>query len=727
LAGVSSTDWSWGPIIADMDNDGWKDIFVANGTRREINNQDYFKSLTKSTKDGKELLKRSLSIPSEKIDNFMLKNNQDLSFSLINKDWGIEYKGFSNGSVYVDLDNDGDLEIVVNNIDDEASIFENRSASNYNYLNLKFNGPKNNLKGIGVKASVYISENKQQFQELTLSRGFQSSVDPRLHFGLAKQNIIDTLKIEWPDGKTELQMNIKANQFLTIDYKNATNKETETKKKVEKIFKTENDTLLLPKYRHVENYFDDFKNEILLPHKTSMFGPCVAVGDLNGDKFDDFIIGGAAGSPAGIFYYTNSGFEKQKLTVIEKDKSSEDIGILIFDADNDKDNDIYVVSGGNEFKHDSPLLQDRLYINKGNGEFIKSIDALPELISSGSKVKACDFDKDGDLDLFVGGRLIPGNYPLPANSYILENVSKNGQPKFVNKTAEIAKDLTSLGMVTDAIWTDFDNDGWMDLMITGEWMPITVFKNKKGKFEQVNESLKLKDTRGWWFSITEGDFDKDGDMDYVAGNLGMNYKYKANGQETFDIYFDDFDGNKKKDIVLSYYNDGKKYPVRGRECSSQQMPAIKKKFKDYESFSTATLVDVYTEKSLEKSLHYKVKSFASAYIENKGDEFKVHKLPKEAQFSSINKILVKDFDKDTNLDILIAGNLYASEVETPRNDASNGLLLTGNGKGSFQPIKIVESGFFANGDVKDMNYITIDNQSYILIGKNNDFIQWVKF
>jgi len=233
-------------------------------------------------------------------------------------------------------------------------------------------------------------------------------------------------------------------------------------------------------------------------------------------------------------------------------------------------------------------------------------------------------------------------------------VSKNGQPKFVNKTAEIAKDLTSLGMVTDAIWTDFDNDGWMDLMITGEWMPITVFKNKKGKFEQVNESLKLKDTRGWWFSITEGDFDKDGDMDYVAGNLGMNYKYKANGQETFDIYFDDFDGNKKKDIVLSYYNDGKKYPVRGRECSSQQMPAIKKKFKDYESFSTATLVDVYTEKSLEKSLHYKVKSFASAYIENKGDEFKVHKLPKEAQFSSINKILVKDFDKDTNLDILIA-------------------------------------------------------------------------
>jgi hypothetical protein len=337
-----------------------------------------------------------------------------------------------------------------------------------------------------------------------------------------------------------------------------------------------------------------------------------------------------------------------------------------------------------------------------------------------------DFDKDGDLDIFVGGRLVPRNYPLPADSYILENVSTNGQPKFIDVTNEIAPDLKKLGMVTSASWTDYDNDGWVDLIIVGEWMPITIFRNNNGTFENITEKMNLKDTTGWWYSLKEGDFDNDGDMDFIVGNLGLNYKYKANEEETFDIYFNDFDKNKTNDIVLSYYNEGQKFPVRGRECSSQQIPAIKKKYENYESFSVATLEDIYTEDDLEKSLHYQVKSFASVYLENKDGGFVLHQLPNLAQISNINQILVNDFNNDSNLDIVIGGNLYASEVETPRNDASIGLFLAGDGKGSFKPVNGRDSGLYIEGNVKDLSFININNNKFIIAGKNDDYLQFIK-
>ena len=726
IAGAASTDWSWGPLFADFDNDGYKDLFVTNGTRREINNNDYFNAIKNKTLKKEELLEMSLNIPSEKIDNFIFQNNGDLTFNIANDKWGIKYEGFSNGVVYVDLDNDGDLEIVTNNIDDKASVFENLSSGINNYVQIKFEGQPKNKSGIGSRA--YITANgMEQMQELTLTRGFQSSVAPLLHFGLAKADVIDQIRIVWPDGKTEIRKNAEANQLLSFRYDDASKVNNTIKLQPEVLFTSVKDSSFFPKHRHVENKFDDFKDEVLLPHRTSTFGPGIAVGDLNGDGKDDFIVGGAATYEAGIYFWTQTGFKKQKSKAFELDKGYEDLDALIFDADGDGHNDIYVVSGGNEFKPDSEMLQDRLYINDGKGNFTRNKNALPKMHDSGSRVYKFDFDKDGKDELLVLGRLVPGNYPSPANSYILKNNSKNGNASFIDITQEVAPFLTSLGMATSAEIVDIDNDGWQDIIIVGEWMPIKIFKNTKKGFKEVSAEMGITDdTAGWWWSIKKGDFDNDGDQDFIVGNLGRNYKYTANENETFDIYFKDFDGNNKKDIVLSYYNEGEKFPLRGRECSSQQIPGIMEKFPDYESFSTATLEEVYTEKELKNSLHYQVKSFSSIYLENKGGKLIAHRLPNEAQISSINQIIVKDYDGDGNLDALIAGNLHWSEVETTRSDAGYGMLLKGDGAGNFMPATPSQSGFFVPGDVKDMKTIVVNDKEFVIAVKNDDFLQFIE-
>ena len=725
ITGTSSTDWSWGPLMADFDNDGFKDVFITNGTRREVNNRDFFNQLEAKKLGMDKSLEMSLQIPSEKIDNFIFKNNGNLNFEKANKKWGIEYEGFSNGAVYADLDNDGDLEIITNNIDDYAAVFENKSADNSNFLKVQFKGGLNNKFGLGNRVYVKTTD-KTQMQELTLTRGFQSSVAPELHFGLAKISKIEEVKVVWQNGKTQILNNVSVNKNLIFNYDDATTAVINNKGEKENLFEAENN--LFPKFKHQENVHDDFDTQVLLPHKMSSLGPALAIGDLNNDGLEDYFIGGSKGKLGGMFYQTENGFEAQNVSFLQEDLLSEDLGALIFDADADGDNDLYVVSGGYEFDATSEALQDRLYINDGTGNFLKAKNgALPKFISSGSKVYNADLDNDGKEDLLVLGRQIPGQYPLPATTYLLKNVGLKGNPKFEFFSDEFVKPFKDLGMATSATITDINNDNLRDIIIVGEWMSIKVFQNNKNGFVDVSKELGLdKNTTGWWWSINQGDFDNDGDTDYILGNNGLNYKYQANKDETFDIYVNDFDKNNKQDIVLSYYNDGKQYPVRGRSCSSQQIPGIKKKFKNYESFSEATLVDVFSDKALESSLHYQVKSFASIYLENKNGKFIVHKLPQEVQISSINEIIVKDFNDDGNLDALVAGNLHMSEVETPRNDASYGVFLQGNGDGTFKAVSRKESGFFASGDVKGMGVISKDEKEYIIAVRNNDDVKYVK-
>lgn len=727
ITGTTSTDWSWAPLFADFDNDGKKDLYVTNGTRKEINQNDYF-TLINTEKKHLSNLEKSLGIPSERIDNFMFQNHGDLNFERVNKKWGIEMDSFSNGAVYADLDNDGDLELVINNIDDIATIFENIS-SNTNYISIDFEGKDGNKFGLGNR--VYITNNGEiQMQELTLTRGFQSSVAPELHFGLGQNSTIDKLKVIWTDGKVQELTNVSGNQKLRLKYSDAvipTNSDNQTNNTT--LFKTVlESSQIFPSFKHEENIFDDFETQVLLPHKMSNFGPALAVGDLNNDGLEDYFVGGASGFEGQLFYQTAKGtFEKQNQNFFAEDKVSEDLGALIIDVDNDGDNDLYIVSGGYEFLTDkrAQSLQDRLYLNDGKGNFTKANNALPVMITSGSRAYSADFNKDGKPDILTLGRQVPGNYPSPANSYVLINESTKDNVKFSINSADVFKDL---GMATSAIITDIDNDTWPDIIIVGEWMPIRVFKNIKTGFKEVSKEMDLnEDSTGWWWSINQGDFDNDGDMDYIIGNNGLNYKYQANENETFDIYANDFDRNNKVDIVLSYYNEGVQYPVRGRSCSSQQIPSIKEKFKNYDSFAEASLVDVYSKQDLENSLHYQVKSFASIYLENRNGKFVVHKLPNMAQISSINQILIDDYDKDGHLDALIAGNLYASEVETPRNDAGYGLFLKGNGKGNFSAVPVTQSGFFVPGDVKDMATIKVGDKSYIIAAKNNDYLQFLEY
>ncbi|MEO9571968.1 MAG: VCBS repeat-containing protein [Polaribacter sp.] len=721
LAGTSSTDWSWGPLFADFDNDGLKDLYITNGTRREVNNKDFFRKIDKIEYEKYSLLEKTKMIPSEKIDNFMFKNSGNLDFKNVGKKWGLEHKGFSNGAAYADLDNDGDLELIVNNIDEEATIFNNNSSKNSNYLKIRFNGGSKNKFGLGTRVYAFTGA-KKQMQELTLTRGFQSSVAPEIHFGFNKEKKIDSLQIIWNNGNIQTLKETATNQLLTINYADARpnlNKKIINKK--ETLF-TEVDNLLQPK--HKENELNDFDKQVLLPHKMSTLGPALAVADVNNDGLEDYFIGGSFGNPSQMYLQKEGDFIKIEIPSIEKDKLSEDLGALFFDADSDGDKDLYVVSGGYEFAQNSSMLQDRFYENDGKGGFKKLVNSLPKFSSSGSKAYQLDYNKDGKQDILVLGRQVSGKYPLPATSYLLKNNSTPLNIKFEDTSTTLFSDL---GMATSAVITDFNNDSWQDIIIVGEWLPIKIFKNNKGIFEDVSEKMGItKDTTGWWWSINQGDFDNDGDIDYILGNNGLNYKYKATENETFDIYVNDFDKNNKSDIVLSYYNDGKQYPLRGRQCSSEQIPGIKNKFKNYDEFSTATLIDVYGKNNLENALHYQVKSFASIYLENKGDSFAIHKLPVEAQFSSIQKILVNDYDKDGNLDVLIAGNLHNSEVETPRNDASYGLFLKGNGRGIFKATSVLESGFYTSGDVKEMSEITINNKKHIIIGKNNDEIQYLK-
>jgi len=731
MAGVAYSDWSWSPLFADFDNDGDRDLFCTNGLVRDLRNsdaskalKDYYQAAIKKFEienpDKKDVdfwdlidLQTALEIyPSEPLSNYFFENNgaKTLKFESKSKDIGLGEEGFSTGAAYADLDLDGDLDLVINNLNGESWVYRNESKGNFFTIQVK-DGKQKTPFG----ARVEITQNgKTQYAELSNSRGFYSSSEPVLHFGLPSKANLEKVVVKWMDGsKLELR-NIKTNQWFTADKQAVTTKKW-TAEAPNSTFKNYTADYL-PKWKHTENKFDDYIREVLLPHKMSQTGPALAIADVNGDKLEDIFVGGANGFPALIMLQgANGKFSISSNATFINDKGYEDVGAVLFDVDNDGDNDLYVVSGGNEAIAGDAIFQDRLYLND-NGNWVKS-DALPKIIESGGIVRPFDYDNDGDLDLFVSGRQVPGLYPAPASSYLLQNqFSETKTVKFENITAEVAPEFAKIGMVTDAVWTDYDHDDDMDLLLTGEWMPITLFENIDGVFKK---NIPLEKSEGWWNTIEIVDINKDGYDDYLLGNLGMNSKYNASEQEPFSVHFDDFDENGSKDIVLSYYNFGKKYPVRGRSCSSQQIPDIKDKFPTYDLFAQADVYEVYGESSLQQALNYDVYNFKSSILYNKKGKLKLDELPRMAQMASINVFTIFN-DK-----IIAAGNMLNTEVETPRQDGNMGLVLEMNKKGKIKAIPSQESGLFLPNEVKHLEKITVAGKEMILVVRNNGWIELI--
>jgi len=724
LAGVANTDWTWATLFADFDNDGFNDLLVTNGFRKEFSNKDFLQyqdevfasTMNSSREEMVAAMKDVLSkLPSTKLKNFIYKNNGDLTFTEKVSDWGLDMPSFSNGAAYADLDNDGDLDIVINNIDEVAHIYQNNSTVN-NFIQVELQGEAGNKDGIGAKLYMY-HKGKVQFREQVLTRGYQSSMDPLIHFGIGKSIVIDSLIVFWPGGKMQKLEHIESNQLVTLVASDAKKHEKNKPPLSEKKFLNITKEVGLD-YNHVENAYDDFQYEILLPHKMSQFGPSLAIADIDNDGLDDFYVGGAKGFAGRLYTQKSDGtfIALNGKNAWELDQHSEDIDAVFFDADGDNDLDLYVVSGGNEYPEGNPYYQDRLYLNQG-GNFVKSTESLPIMANSGSVVKPWDFDNDGDLDLFVGGRLVPKKYPMPASSSLLLNQSG----KFIDVTESLASGFKNIGLITDATWGDIDENGKFDLVLVGEWTSIMIFEWSEGLFTEQTASYGLDSEVGWWFSVHLEDINNDGKRDIIAGNLGLNYKYKASLEEPFHVFYGDYDTNGNGDIILGYYNEGTLFPLRGKQCTSNQMPIISKKFNSYDSFGKATLADIYGEKFLEEALHYAATTFASTVLINKGNKsFQNMPLPSLAQISSINDIICEDFTNDGVLDLLVAGNLYPVEVETTRNDASYGLLLEGGGDGNFKPISPSKTGFIASRDVKKIRKVELaKGEKGVLIARNN--------
>lgn len=554
------------------------------------------------------------------------------------------------------------------------------------------------------------------------TRGYQSSVDYTLVFGLGETDSISNLTVVWPDFKEQSISNVEANQTLLLHQKDARRLDLEAPIHKETYF-TDVSTDSLISFIHRENNFNDFKSEQLLLHKLSTQGPKIAKGDVNNDGLEDIYLGGAHGYSGQLLLQTKGGKFKASNTIIfEKDKDFEDVDALFFDADNDKDLDLFVVSGGNEFLIDSQKLQDRLYVNTGNGNYKKSEASLPLMISSGSCVTVGDYDSDGDLDLFVGGRLVPGKYPTTPKSYILQN---DGKGNFKDVTAAINKSIENIGMVTDAIWTDFTNDGVDDLIVVGEFMGIQAFENSNGELTELPDSSGLKNTNGWWNTIEQGDFDNDGDLDYIVGNFGLNSQLKSSEEEPVQLYVKDFDNNGSLDPILCSYVMGESYPVFSKDDLIGQLPHLKRKYVNYSDYADQKISDIFTSEELADATVLKAVTFSSSYLENLGNgNFDIKALPSAAQFSPIYGIVAKDFNQDGNLDIITGGNFFGTRVKYGRYDANKGTLLFGNGKGSFETVSNLESGFNIDGEVRDIVTLKLANEDEIIMfAKNNSSSQ----
>ena len=715
MAGIAFTDWSWASLMVDLDNDGYKDILVSNGIKKDVDNNDYKMKLSNLKNDisAEDLFQLSKDAPSQPISNYAFKNLGNFKFKKVSKEWGFDTPSFSNGMAYGDLDNDGDLDVITNNIDAPAFVYENKTTGNF--LKVKIKGEGNNTFGIGAKAKIY-HNGKIQIAENTVTRGFISSVEHDLFFGLGKDTEIEKVEVIWPNGKVNIFENIKANRVIKADIADAKAMKLDSEKS-NLFFENIDVQDLGLDFTHKENEYDDWKEQVLLPHRLSQNGPFSATADINGDGLEDLFVGGAK-DQSGVLYIQNSigKFYKNSSQPWRTDKESEDLGCLFFDADGDSDLDLYVASGGNEFRQGDVALLDRLYINDGNGNFRKSISALPQIKESTQTVKASDIDKDGDLDLFVGTRLISGQYTFPADSYLLLN--ENG--KFIKASWELAPALQNIGMVTDAVFTDVNNDGTKDLMIVGEWMEPKILINNGNIFEDKSYDYGLEGLRGMWWSITASDLDGDGDDDYVLGNLGKNNKFKATEEHPFKVYANDFDNNGTNDVVLAKFYKDDYVPVRGRECTSQQMPYVAEKFEDYHSFASSKLFEILPKDKVDDAVIYEIKSFESIVLINEGHHFVRKPLPNAVQISPIKSSLVIDVNKDGIMDIMVAGNHYGVEVETTRYDAGYGAVLLGTSNGNYLVQSPKQSGFYVPFDSRHISQITINGQKTILVTNNNE-------
>ncbi|HEY5463854.1 MAG TPA: VCBS repeat-containing protein [Hanamia sp.] len=739
MSGISQTDWSWCPLVMDFDNDSYRDIIITNGFPRDVSDHDFqaYREEKTGLVSKMDLLKK---IPQVKIHNYAFHNNGNLTFSDSTSSWGLDEPTFSNGAAYADFDNDGAMDMVINDIDGEALLYRNtsrdRDTTDTHYLQIKFKGGEKNINGTGAVATIYYNHGKLQTYENNPYRGYISTDEDIAHFGLGKTTMVDSVVIKWYNGKAQTIKNVKANQLIKVNIADANEPVSYSHPAVDTTALFNNVTG--PPgidYRHRDFDFNDFNIQSILPHKFTEYCPALASGDIDGNGLDDLVIGGNSFNAAQVFLQQKDGSFIQKSVYPSKQNlmdNYKDEGILLFDANGDGKPDLYISSGGYQNAPGSKYYQDRLYINDGKGNFKLDSLALPQNHTSKLCVRAFDYNHDGKMDLFVSGRVDPWNYPKAVSSFIFRNDTKNGVVKFTDVTDKVAPDLKNIGMVTDALFTDFDNDGQTDLILVGEWMPITFLKNENGIFKKVNTGIENK--LGWWNSIVAGDFRHTGRMDYIVGNLGLNTIFNVSDSFPMYITSSDYDNNGTYDAIISLYlpdkNGGvkKEFPLFSRDDMIKQLGSLRNKFPDYKSYANATMQDVLSPDQMKASLRLKANYLKSCFLRNDGNgKFTMIPLPKEAQVSVLNGMVVGDFDGDGNLDVAINGNDYGTEVSVGRYDALNGLVLKGDGKGNFKPKSILQSGIYIPGNGKALVKL-LDNKGNLMVAasQNRDVLKVFK-
>jgi hypothetical protein len=717
MAGISNTDWSWAPLLADFDNDGWKDLYVTNGFVRDFTNLDFMKykndylQHNQSNIRRENILEMIYKIPASDVSNYAFKNNGNLTFSDVSRAWGMNLPSNSNGAVYADLDNDGDLDLVVNNLNKPAFIYRNETNNRLknHYLRIKLEGIGANRFGLGTKVTLY-RKGQQQFLEQMPSRGYQSSVSPILHFGLGAEPTIDSLRIVWPTGKQQLLTSVKADQMLVVSEKTAKTSQRATPSAPGLFTEIKSPVT----YQSARNTLNDFKRQPLLVNPQSFVGPCMTKADVNGDGLEDVFVGGGSGQAGAIFLQQASGqFLQKAQTALETDKGSEDADAVFFDANGDGFPDLYVCSGGYaNFMPDDALLQDRLYVNDGKGNFTKNPAALPAMHTSKSCVRVSDVNGDGKPDLFVGGRVIPGRYPETPPSFLLIN---DGKGNFKDQTANLAPEIQRIGLVTDAAWTDLNGDKKPELVVVGEWMPVTVFGNNDGKLTDQTQTYFEKEYRGWWNKLLVDDLNGDGKPDLVIGNQGLNTQCKASDKEPAELFYKDFDDNGAVDPILCFYIQGKSYPYVTRDELLDQLSIMRPRFPDYSSYADVTMKQIFTEEELKDANRLEANHLKTTYFESTSQgKLREKPLPIEVQVSPVFALTAFDYDHDGKKDLLLCGNISRARLRFGKYDANYGILLKGNGKGQFSYVPQQQSGFLLKGDVRSL--LPVGNK--VLIGVN---------